>query len=69
MVLEDQQTIRQEMIRLLRLQMDALNSPEGPTDQQLADCYARQAHIQQLREQLQATYAGSQPTCTAPNAA
>jgi len=45
--------VRQEILDLLRQQMDALNSPLGLTDEKLRQCYERQARVQELREQLQ----------------
>jgi lipopolysaccharide biosynthesis regulator YciM len=46
--------VRQEMLNLLRQQMEALDSPEGMTDSQLMECYHRQARVQELRDRLQA---------------
>jgi hypothetical protein len=44
---------RQEILDLLRQQLDVLNSPLGLTDDQLRECYLRQTRVQELREQLQ----------------
>lgn len=46
--------VRQEIYDLLRLQMEALNSPLGLTDARLSECYERQSRVQELRERLQA---------------
>jgi hypothetical protein len=46
--------VRQEIMDLLRQQMEALNSPLGLTDARLSECYERQARVQELREKLQA---------------
>jgi hypothetical protein len=46
--------VRQEILQLLRQQIDALNSPLGLTDARLTECYERQARVQELREKMQA---------------
>src|ERR1700731_3744387 len=46
--------VRQEILELLRQQMEALDSPLGLTDARLSECYERQARVQELRETLQA---------------
>ena len=46
--------VRQEILELLRRQMEALDSPLGLTDDRLIECYERQARVQELREKLQA---------------
>jgi crotonobetainyl-CoA:carnitine CoA-transferase CaiB-like acyl-CoA transferase len=46
--------LRREIMDLLRQQIEALDSPQGLTDSRLTECYARQARVQELREQLQA---------------
>lgn len=51
---EEMNAIRQQIMRLLQQQMEALDSPLGLTDQRLSECYARQARVQVLRERLQA---------------
>jgi hypothetical protein len=51
---EDIVAVRQEMLNLLRQQMDALDSPEGLTDSRLMECYNRQARVQELRDKLEA---------------
>jgi hypothetical protein len=51
---EDIVAVRQEMLNLLRQQMDALDSPKGLTDSQLMECYQRQARVQELRDKLEA---------------
>jgi len=51
---EDMETVRQEIMRLLHLQMEALDSPLGLTDARLRECYERQVRVQELREKLQA---------------
>jgi hypothetical protein len=48
------ETLRQEILGLLRQQMQALDSPGGLTDEQLRECYLRQNRVQELREILQA---------------
>lgn len=50
---ESPEELRQEILELLRRQMDALDSP-SLSDEQLRQCYLRQARVQQLREKLQA---------------
>jgi hypothetical protein len=52
--LEDLGAVRQEMLALLRQQMDALDSLQGLTRDQLRECYVRQTRILELRDQLQA---------------
>jgi hypothetical protein len=52
--LEDVVAVRQEILELLLLQMEALDSPEGLTDAQLRECYIRRNRVQELREKLQA---------------
>ena len=56
--LEDMEVVRQEILGLLRQQMQALDSPDGLTDDQLRECYLRQNRVQELREVLQSA-AGS----------
>lgn len=51
--IEDPEQLRQEILELLRQQMDALDSP-SLSDTQLRECYLRQARVQELREKLQA---------------
>jgi hypothetical protein len=46
--------VRQEILELLRLQMEALDSPMGLTEARLSECYERQARVHELREKLQA---------------
>lgn len=48
----DADSIRQEMLDLLRQQIEVLNSSSGPTDDQLRECYLRQFRLQALRDQL-----------------
>ncbi|MFY9744531.1 MAG: hypothetical protein WA252_16095 [Candidatus Sulfotelmatobacter sp.] len=52
--LDDMEAIRQEILGLLRQQMETLDSPSGLTDDQLRECYLRQGRVQELREVLQA---------------
>ena len=59
-VREDIAAVRQEILDLLRQQMEALDSPLGLTDARLSECYERQARVQELREKLQAA-ASSEP--------
>ena len=51
---EEMVAVRQEILDLLRQQMEALDSPLGLTDARLSECYARQTRVQELREKLQA---------------
>jgi hypothetical protein len=51
---EEIAAVRQEIYDLLRLQMEALDSPLGLTDERLSECYDRQSRVQELREKLQA---------------
>jgi len=46
--------VRQEILQLLRQQMEALDSPLGLTDARLTECYERQGRVQELREKLDA---------------
>jgi hypothetical protein len=46
--------VRQEILQLLRQQMEALDSPVGLTDVRLSQCYERQARVHELREKLEA---------------
>ena len=46
--------MRQEIIQLLRAQLDALANLSGVTDAQLTACYERQERVRQLRDQLSA---------------
>jgi hypothetical protein len=50
---EDRVAVREEILDLLRQQMEALDSPVGLTDSQLSECYERQTRVQELREKLQ----------------
>jgi hypothetical protein len=52
--LENMVVVRQEILDLLRQQIEFLDSPLGLTDAQLRECYVRQTRVQELREQLQA---------------
>ena len=45
--------VRQEIIALLREQMEALDLPGRMTDELLRECYRRQERVQELRERLQ----------------
>jgi|GEM_PF-4363557 len=65
--LDNQEAVRQEILRLLRLQVDALDSPAGVTDKQLEECYARQTCIQELREQLEACCPGPEERFSVSN--
>jgi hypothetical protein len=53
-VAEEIVAVRQEMLQLLRQQMEALDSPMGLTDVRLSQCYERQARVHELREKLEA---------------
>lgn len=48
----DADSVRREMLDLLRQQIEVLNSSSGPTDDQLRECYLRQFRLQELRDQL-----------------
>jgi hypothetical protein len=50
---EEMNAVRQQIMGLLRQQMEALDSPLGLTDERLTECYERQARVQELRERLQ----------------
>ena len=52
--LEDMVAVRQEILELLLLQMEALDSPQGLTDSESTLCCLRQKRVQELREKLQA---------------
>jgi hypothetical protein len=47
---EDRLAARREILDLLRERMESLDSPLGLTDEQLKQCYHRQARVQELRE-------------------
>jgi hypothetical protein len=49
---EDSSGLRQEMIRLLHTQMQALNVPRGLSDTELRDCYRRHERVCELRDML-----------------
>jgi hypothetical protein len=57
---EEIAAVRQQIINLLRAQMEALDSPLGLTDDRLSECYRRHERVQELRERLQAL-AGAGP--------
>ena len=63
---DDMAAVRREILDLLRLQIEALDSPLGLTDARLTECYERQARVQELREKLQAL-TGTMPDQTAPS--
>ena len=44
--------VRQEIIQLLRMQLEALADLSGLTDAQLTACYQRQERVRELRDQL-----------------
>jgi hypothetical protein len=46
--------VREQIMHLLHLQIEALDSPLELTDARLTECYERQARVQELRERLQA---------------
>lgn len=50
---QDVVAVRREIIDLLRLQLEALDSPQGLTETKLMECYERQTRVQELRDQLQ----------------
>src|ERR1700738_2028882 len=49
---EDCHGLRQEIIELLRAQMQALEEPSRLSDVELAACYRRQEKVGELRDQL-----------------
>ena len=49
---EDCHGLRQEIIQLLRAQMQALEEPSRLSDVELAACYRRQEKVSELRDQL-----------------
>ena len=49
---EDCHGLRQEIIQLLRAQMQALEEPSRLSDVELAACYRRQEKVGELRDQL-----------------
>ncbi len=62
--------VRQEIIQLLRMQLEALADLSGLTDAQLTACYQRQERVRELRDQLSvaedrktedATFSGQAP--------
>ena len=57
---ENMMAVRQEILDLLRQQMEALDSPTGVSDEQLRQCYLRQNRVQELREMLQSGSIGPQ---------
>jgi hypothetical protein len=61
--------VRQEILHLLRQQMEALDSPLGLTDARLSECYERQARVQELREKLQALSNSEPEAGSAPEVA
>lgn len=67
--LEDMVAVRQEILDLLRRQMEALDSPLGLTDAQLRECYLRQTRVQELRDKLQAASNPARETGSASSAA
>jgi hypothetical protein len=44
--------MREEIIQLLRAQLEALANLSGLTDDQLTACYTRQERVRELRNQL-----------------
>jgi hypothetical protein len=65
---EDMMAVRKQIVHLLHQQMEALDSPQGLTDERLTECYERQAQVQELRERLQALASlevQSAPVCPA----
>ena len=49
---EDCHGLRQEILQLLRAQMQALEEPSRLSDVELAACYRRQEKVGELRDQL-----------------
>ena len=52
---EDILVVRQEILDLLRQQIQVLDSGVELTDSVLRECYDRQGRVQELRERLQAS--------------
>jgi len=61
--------VRQEIMDLLRQQMNVLDSPEGLTEDRLRECYERQTRVQELREKLQAASNSQTDVSSMPGAA
>jgi hypothetical protein len=51
---EEIAAVRQQIINVLREQMETLDSPLGLTDERLSECYRRHERVHELRERLQA---------------
>jgi hypothetical protein len=49
--------IREEMIRLLRAQMETLDASPVLSDEDLAACYRRQERVRELRDRLSSSHA------------
>jgi hypothetical protein len=65
---ENMMAVRQEILDLLRQQMDALNSPLGLTEHELRECYIRQTRVQELRERLQVASSSEREISSTSNA-
>jgi hypothetical protein len=59
---EDCHELRQEILRLLRAQMQALEQPSGLSDGELLACYRRQERVAALRDQLFTALNSQAPT-------
>jgi len=49
----ESEIVKREIMRLLHLQMEALESLKDLPDEKLVECYLRQDRILELREKLQ----------------
>jgi hypothetical protein len=49
--------LRQEIIRLLRAQMETLDASPVLSDEDLTACYRRQERVRELRDRLGSTHA------------
>jgi hypothetical protein len=69
MLSENMVAVRQEILDLLRQQMEVLDSPLGVTEDKLRECYVRQARVQELRDKLQAASKSEPEINSTPNVA
>ena len=64
---EEIAAVRQQIMNLLREQMETLDSRLGLSDERLSECYRRQERVQELRERLQALASTAPATNPASN--
>jgi hypothetical protein len=69
MLSENMVAVRQEILDLLRQQMEVLDSPLGVTEDKLRECYERQSRVQELREKLQTASNSEREIHSSPNMA